>query len=157
LTFFICFNILLGFLNGLIFCSNNDESRETTNQKKDIKADIKDIEKTDEIIEDALDKNNDLPSDHPERVKALKDVENITEKKITRDDKEKAENDLLNEKNRLGTEREKLKGKLSDFEKSGNTTPTPSNPGTPSNSSTPTSDYIDDLPSDGPSFIDDFD
>ena len=157
MTFFICFDLLLRFLSSLIYCSNNNESIETTSQKKDIKADIKDIKKTDEILEDALDKNNDLPSDDPERVKALKDVENITEKKITVNDKEKTEDDLLKEKNRLDTEKDKLEEKLSDLGKSGDTTPTPSNPGSPSNSNTPTSDFIDDLPSDGPSFMDDFD
>ena len=155
MTFFICFSLLLRFLSSLTYCLSNDESRETTSQKKDIKADIKDIKKTDEIIKDALDINNDLPSYHPERVKALKDVESITEKKIALDDKEKAENDLLNEKNRLDTEKDKLKEKLSDIGKSGDTTPTPSNPGSPSNSNTPITDYIDDLPSDGPSFTDD--
>lgn len=99
------------------------------------------VKKTLEEIKTALDKNEDLPPEDLERKKALEIIKDQLRNIL---DKEEAEEILLKEKEYLENVKEEKKNELENYLPSGDTTPT-------------SSEFIDDLPSDGPSYIDDLD
>ena len=107
---------------------SGDESEKQISEKKDLKADIKEMEETLEDVEDALDKNEDLDGHDEERLKALNKVDVIKDTLKGNEifDNEKVADTLLKEKVRLEDEIRNKENKLSEYS-SGNSTPTPIN------------------------------